>query len=215
MRWGFLCGIEEEKSSYLLPICHGSLQNSRVGDFEVVVGMRNSCMVYMDLLSVLLAVMVLWAVCLVTQEDCGGIAYDSVLCHKSPRWISLAYGQYPLYSDGDLFLYMQHHLLWITAIITLFLITPPIHLYFWLIFASIWAEPPMGHIISSFTILSSITSAHQKTPAQSCGSYHLRDKVWDAVEARHLEIVSGDKVPLRDNKGATHGNCIWNMIQLS
>src|SRR5882724_7758221 len=25
----------------------------------------------------------------------------AVLCHHSPRWISLAFGQHPLYSDGD------------------------------------------------------------------------------------------------------------------
>jgi len=28
------------------------------------------------------------------------------------------------------------------------------------------------------------------------------------VESETMEILSGDKVPLRDNKGATGGNCI-------
>src|SRR5882724_8654832 len=52
---------------------------------------------------------------------------DSVLFHHSPRWISLASRQDPLYSDGDLCLYMWHHLLRTLAINTPGLVTPPIH----------------------------------------------------------------------------------------
>jgi len=37
----------------------------------------------------------------------------------------------------------------------------PSTFYFWPIFASIWAEPPVSHIISSFTTASSITSVYQ------------------------------------------------------
>jgi len=33
----------------------------------------------------------------------------AVLCHHSPRWISLTFRQDPLYLDRNLFLYMQHH----------------------------------------------------------------------------------------------------------
>src|SRR5882724_10285369 len=53
--------------------------------------------------------------------DCG------VLCHHSPRWISLTSGQDPLYSDGNLCLYMWHCLLQTLAINTPGLVTPPIH----------------------------------------------------------------------------------------
>ena len=40
--------------------------------------------------------------------------------------------------------------------------TLPFIFYFWPIFVSIWAEPPMDHFIGSFTLASSITSAHQR-----------------------------------------------------
>ena len=36
----------------------------------------------------------------------------------------------------------------------------------------------------------------------------LETKQWNVVENETMEILSGDKVPLRDNKGATGGNCI-------
>jgi len=39
--------------------------------------------------------------------------------------------------------------------------------------------------------------------AQSYGSYQFGDKVWDMVEGETMEILSRDKVPLGDNKGAT------------
>src|SRR5882724_529540 len=38
----------------------------------------------------------------------AGCRGHTVLCHHSPRWISLTVRQDPLYSDGDLSLYMQH-----------------------------------------------------------------------------------------------------------
>jgi len=112
-----------------------------------------------------------------------------VLCHHSPRQISLTFGQDPLYSDGDLFsIYAAlpstnhgshhsypHH---------------PSHSSFQLIFAAVQAEPPGSHIIGSFTTVSSITSACQKAPAQPCSSYHFRDKVWNMVESKTMEILS-------------------------
>ena len=51
----------------------------------------------------------------------------TVFCHHSPRWISLAFRQDPIYLDGDPFLYMCYHPLWTLAISTPVLITPPIH----------------------------------------------------------------------------------------
>jgi len=47
-----------------------------------------------------------------------GRSRHGVFCHHSPGWISLAFGQDPLHSNGDLPLYMQHCLLQVTAIIT-------------------------------------------------------------------------------------------------
>ena len=82
-------------------------------------------------------------------------------CSTTALWISLTFRQDPLHLNGDFSLYMQHFLLWTTANNHSILVIPPI-LYFWLIFASIGAEPPMSHIISSLTIVSSITSAHQR-----------------------------------------------------
>ena len=44
-----------------------------------------------------------------------------------------------------------------------------------------------------------------RVSAQSCDSYHSGDKVWNVVEDETMEILSGKKVPLRDNRSATHG----------
>jgi len=48
----------------------------------------------------------------------------------------------------------------------------------------------------------------KNAPAQPHSSYHFRNKVWNVVENETMEILSGDKVPLKDSKGATGGNCI-------
>ena len=40
--------------------------------------------------------------------------------------------------------------------------------------------------------------------ARPSGSYHFGDKVWIVVEDETMEIPAGDKVPLRDNRSATH-----------
>jgi len=40
--------------------------------------------------------------------------------------------------------------------------------------------------------------------AQPSDSYHCWDKVWNVVEDGTMEIPNGDKVPLGDNRSATH-----------
>src|SRR5882724_4279200 len=55
---------------------------------------------------------------------------------------------------------------------------------FWLLFTSVLAEPPANHIIGSFTTTSSITSVHQKGPAQPHSSYHFGKRPWNVVEKR-------------------------------
>ena len=93
-------------------------------------------------------------------------------------------------------------------IITPILVTHPIHLCFQLIFASIQPKPPASHIISSFATGTSITSACQEAWPDPRLPYHFGEKLWNVVESETMEILSVDKVPLRDNKGATSGNCI-------
>jgi len=138
----------------------------------------------------------------------GWLPQSGVLCHHSPRQLSITFRQDTLYSDDDLFQYMWHCLLWTMPIITLVLITPLIHL---LLPANIcfhlsWAtcEPHHWLIHNSF-----IYHLHVKgSLAQPHGSYHFRDKPWNVVESETMEIINGDKVLLRENKGATGGNCI-------
>ena len=93
------------------------------------------------------------------------LMHCTVLCHHSPRQISLTFRQDPLYLVGDLCLYMQHPFnkpwqSWLPSS-SLF----PSTFYFLPIFASIWAEPSASHIISSFTTASSIMSVCQKATA--------------------------------------------------
>ena len=75
---------------------------------------------------------------------------------------------------------------------------------FQLISASMQARSLVGHIISPFP------QHHQscmcvRIPAHSYGFYHSRDKAWNMEEGETMEILSGDKVPLGDNRGTTRG----------
>jgi len=137
----------------------------------------------------------------------AGCRGHTVLCHHSPRWISLTVRQDPLYSDGDLSLYMQHafynhanhH-------------SHPHHFF----------HPPFTSsqylLLSKPSHLQATSSAHSqqphlshlciKGPTQPHSSYHFGEKPWNVVESETMEILSGDKVPLRDNKGATGINFI-------
>jgi len=80
-----------------------------------------------------------------------------------------ALDRYPLHSD-------KTHYIWLVTFLYICSIafyksqqsplmsssSLPLVFYFQLIFASVRAEPPMGHFISSFTLASSIMSAHQR-----------------------------------------------------
>ena len=46
---------------------------------------------------------------------------------------------------------------------------------------------------------------HVLALAHSSGSYHCGDKVWNVMEGKTREVLRGDKVPLKDNRRATHG----------
>jgi len=128
-----------------------------------------------------------------------------VLCYHSPGWISLAFGQDSLHLDvHSLSLYVAllpviHNI--ITPILAIhllpLLITPSCY------FASVWPEPPVDHIIGSFPQHHQ-SCMHIWLLAWSYGSYHSGDKVWDIVEGETIEILSRDKVSLRDNRSATH-----------
>jgi len=113
----------------------------------------------------------------------------TVLCHHSHRQISLTSDKIITFEcDLFLFLYMlappsmNHNKsslpssspLWFT-------------LYFQLIFASIQAKPPVSHIISSFSTVSSIHICTSKGPGLTCSSYHFRDRCrmwWKARQWR-------------------------------
>ena len=128
-----------------------------------------------------------------------------VLCHHSPRWIFLAFGQDPLYSR------------WRT--LSIYAAPPsanpsnqhsgPCHsshpLYFWLTFASVQAKPLAGHILSSSTSALIYHICTSKGVARPCSSYHFWEKLWNVIETETMEILNGDKMPLGDNKGATGG----------
>jgi|SRR5882724_2864823 len=65
---------------------------------------------------------------------------------------------------------------------------------------------PSSFTSGQYLLLSKLNHpwATSSAPAQSCSSYHSRDKVWNVVEDEKMEILSGDKVPLGDNRSATH-----------
>ena len=127
------------------------------------------------------------------------------MCHHSPRRISLAFRQHPLYSVGEpcicataLYEPCYSSLLSPTLLTSTFC--------FWLTFAYSQAEPPEPHhrLICNRHIYHICMS---RSSAQPHGSIILENKLWNVVESETMEILSGDKVPLRDNKGATNGNC--------
>jgi len=101
---------------------------------------------------------------------------------------------------------MWHCLRQVTAIITSIIIIIPFVFYFQSIFASVQAEPPTSHFIGSFTLAPSITSACQGPWPNTAVPIISETKQWNVVESETMEILSGDKVPLGDNKGATSGN---------
>src|SRR5882724_7526730 len=76
-------------------------------------------------------------------------------------------------------------------------------LYFQLTFASVQAEPLMSHILGSSTSASSIMSVHQRASLTLQFLSFLRESM-ECDGNRD----NGDKVPLRDDKGATSRNCI-------
>src|SRR5882724_5151296 len=61
----------------------------------------------------------------------------------------------------------------------------------------------MGHIISSFP-QHQPSSMHVLALACYSSSYHCGKKVWKAMEGKTMEVLRGDKEPLRDNRCATH-----------
>src|SRR5882724_8004630 len=48
-----------------------------------------------------------------------------------------------------------------------------------------------------------LSCLHIKKPSLTTWFHHVRDKPWNVVESETMEILSGDKVPLGENKGAT------------
>jgi len=129
---------------------------------------------------------------------------------------TIALGGYPWHFDKiyyiwmvtDICLYMWHHLLQTMAIITPMLVTHPILLQLPADICSVSAKPPVSHIIGSFTTASSITSACQRPWPNPEVPIILETEPWKVVESNTMEILSGDKVPLGDNKSVTSRNCI-------
>jgi len=112
---------------------------------------------------------------------------------------TITFEQEPLHLNGDLTIYMWHCPLQVTAIITSIIVIPPIRLLLLadICFHSSPATHGPLHQLIHITIIYHVCTS--KTLAQSCDSGHFRDK----VEGKTMKILSGDKVPLRDNKGAT------------
>jgi len=129
------------------------------------------------------------------MKQCVG--HCGVLCHHSPAWIPLAFGQDPSHSNGHLSPYMWYDLLGSMA-----LLLPPSSSFAsgqYLLLCELdhsWATSS-AHFHT--TINHACASGYW---SDSYGSYHSRDKVWNVAEGEPMEILSRDKVPLRDNRGA-------------
>src|SRR5882724_3060032 len=74
----------------------------------------------------------------------------------------------------------------------------------------------MASLLSSVAVhlhLFCIHASHDLSP--TCGIYHCGRNMENAVEETDNREPKGDKVPLRDNKGATHGKLyLRSLIQL-
>jgi len=98
-----------------------------------------------------------------------------VLCHHSPRHISLASRQDPLYSDGDLCLYMWHHLLR-----TLAINTPGLSLLPSTLLPATFASIQLSHSWGT-------SLAHPHQPHLSC--LHIK-----GAGPTQVPIISGEKL---------------------
>jgi len=109
---------------------------------------------------------------------------------------SITLGLWPLCICGIAFYDLQHHCFHLSS-------STPVIIYFLPTFVSVWANLLVGHIISSFP--QDQPSTCVMTLTQSCSSYHCGDKVLNVMEDKTMGIPRGDKVPLGDNRSATHG----------
>ena len=81
-----------------------------------------------------------------------------------------------------------------------------IHHYSFCLICFCLSWPPMDHIIGSFPQRSvDIHMSHGLCPI--CSPNHCREKRWNEEKSKTNEVLKGDKVPLGDNRSATHGNC--------
>ena len=125
-----------------------------------------------------------------------------------------ALGGYPYHLDKIHYIWMVTSLYICSTpstnmpIITPILVTSSIHLLLPenICFHPSQATCELHHWLIHNTLIYHICVSNP--PARHCSSYHFGDKLWKVVESETMEILSGDKVPLGDNKGATSGNCI-------
>ena len=119
--------------------------------------------------------------------------------------------QDPSHLENDITQYMWHGVIWLMASSFIICCCLPLSTHF----ASIWANHPQTKHTLGWSPWNLHIIHRSCNLGPTCGTCHHGGNVENVVEETDNRDPKGDKVPLGDNRGATHGKlCLRSLVWL-